>query len=167
MGCSIEMTVEPKLPIDGYQPRHSEYPGSFEVNWSGMSWLLELMENANVIDRDCPDADHIPSGLSAQRMKAIWDLFCFDHSIEPLPTENELKMIDESQAREGRVLVIKFVSNQGFLVTPDECLVIAHGVERYASENESRSELDLEWSDVHFWASYNRVAANHGGYRIH
>lgn len=78
---------------------------------------------------------------------------------------------------QGKVLAYKFSSSDGWLITPDECRTIADGLEHalvrrrvkllrgLQKQNPSHTpetiaELLLEWT------RYNRVAADHEGYRV-
>jgi hypothetical protein len=76
-----------------------------------------------------------------------------------------------------RALGYKFRSCDGWLVTPDECSVIADGLDDVLANFRGTLVLELgargysqtKESVVYLlspWAKYNRVAADHGGYRV-
>lgn len=69
----------------------------------------------------------------------------------------------------------KFCSNAGWLVSPEECNAIANGLSRALSEDAAMMypfadgqgpPLQAFLDTLSAWATYNAVAAAHGGYRV-
>jgi hypothetical protein len=180
MGYDIEMVTTPSTPIAGYSPQYRGRPEYIRFADMSMPYMVEIMRDAGVLDDasehppfpDCP-----PGGLDEDRTVELLDHFDEGEEIELPPRVKETRIMRAFLAardqiertaskRRGKVPTFKFQSNNNWLVFPKECLVIADGLTRYADANEGRSDLDVVWSGVRQWASYNRVAASHGGYRV-
>ena len=177
MGFDIHMLRSPSKPVPGLDP---DDPGYIRFGGGSMSGMAQLMYTAQVLDDDVdgPDLpDWSPSGLDEARAEELHDHFMNNVRITPEPTAEEVaRFQDYCRAREevvatrseipGRVPAFKFLSNEDWLVCPEECRIIANGLDRFIAVNERRLKADIDWDGVRLWATFNRVAISHGGYRV-
>lgn len=75
-------------------------------------------------------------------------------------------------ARERRrVPAFKFLSNDGWLVSSEECLIIAEALEGYTPSDDVLLKWNLTPTEARTWigefVTYNRKASKHGGYRVY
>ena len=95
------------------------------------------------------------------------------------PSKKELEIVTNERARidillakkssiSGKVAAYKFSSNDGWIVTPEECTTIAdslrHGLENVAKAAEGNVQDDQ--ISIREWLMYYEFAAQHGGYRV-
>jgi hypothetical protein len=96
--------------------------------------------------------------------------------IEELRTRSSIKR-HTTQRAEGYaeydcVGEYKWSSNDGWLVTPAECTIVADGMTAsvdsivYVAAGDFGSTVGNVRHWVEDWAEFNRVAASHGGYRV-
>lgn len=189
MAFDMEFLVEPDDLPDDYEPQDEGYPECFRVGGEGMALLLTLMTRADVIDSSLPTPEFPqwpPPGLDdvlASELARYWD--------EPAEVDKRLgpaevpvveayrRARNETGAtpspQPGKVPAFKFESNDGWIVTPDECRVIAAGMDRLLSSDlevflhllkadgwNPEGVTELMW----LWTDYNRIAAQFGGYRV-
>jgi hypothetical protein len=91
------------------------------------------------------------------------------------PDADQALRAEGFEPTDASVPMKKFLSNDDWHVTPEECRFIAERVAK-AAERGVVSELLSYWSDappeeevdrlVADWVDYNRRAADHGGYRV-
>jgi hypothetical protein len=186
MGYDIDMVVTPTLPIPGYEPQIEGCPGYIRLAGMSMPYMIEIMQDAGVLDDDAqhaPFPDWPPNGLEEERAGDLLDFFEEGEAIDPPPTWRETRMMraylaacDEvvrtPSRRPGRVPAFKFCSNDNWFVSPQECRSIAEGLERLVEAARLRQGMQptqaegIDWDGVRRWATYNRIAAEHGGYRV-
>ncbi len=188
--------VRPSTNLPGwYQPIEPDYPDLYQLTFGGMFEVAAGMAAAGLLDEG-PVAPQLPCwnevGLSPERGQELWP-YLFEparpgkaalaHVLRP----HERPAVAEYMARfqaatgqpalPGKALAYKFQSNDGWLVTPDECRVIADGLDaalahrrddlvRGLGERGYTRVSETAWDLLGWWAQYNRVAADHGGYRI-
>lgn len=137
----------------------------FHTNIWGMGRLRELMDQANVLDcfsnhPDWPD--------SSKAYEADWD----EKHPDVIKYEEQADEIRSSLSpEEGKVPIYKFGSNDGWVVTPEGCYMIAEAVSRYLDENPEYglpTEIDSHEHRSFYkeWAEFNRKAAELGGYKV-
>ncbi len=174
-----------------YQPSEPADPACYQLTFDGMFEVAAAMAAANLLDEKV-SAPRLPQwpprGLSPQRSEQLqpylYDAAELDEVIEPHERPLVTGFVDRfttatgrRSKSPGRVPAYKFRSNDGWLVVPEECQVIADGLD--AALVERRNEL-LRGLRVRgysrtpktladllvWWAQYNRMAADHGGYRV-
>src|SRR5579884_3027487 len=176
---------------DWYQPSEPEDPACYRLTFDGMFEVAAAMAAADLLDEEAP-APKLPRwpprGLSPGRADELGP-YLFDAARLEARTEPQerplvagfLQRFTKATARRsetpGRVPAYKFRSNDGWLVHPDECRRIADGLDaalagrqaqvlrRLRARGYSRTPQTLADLLV-WWAQYNRVAADHGGYRV-
>src|SRR5262249_6073115 len=151
--------------------------------FGGMFEVGAAMAVAGVLDEEASSPklpDWPPRGVSAERADQL-SLYLFapaklDKVIKPSerrPVADFLEQFADATGRgsdtPGRVPAYKFRSNDGWLVTPDECRVIADGLDAalakrraalvrgLRSRGYSRTAATVADLLV-WWAQYNRVA---------
>src|SRR5262249_32724983 len=125
-----------------------------------------------------------PKGLAAERAEQFEATDEEDWAAELSPTPAELALIEAYRAaqnevrgkrsrRRHKVPTFKFCSNDGWLVTPDECLAVAKGVRlAVAACRDEVLACGEDWDPdqlillVLRWGAYNELAADHGGYQV-
>lgn len=183
------MIHRPSQPIVGYIPQNEDNLGYFRFHNAAMGGMLDIMNEAGTLDVEL-EQDEIPKwppeGIAADRIDEL-GAFIFDGR-EPtsLPTSSEMAVIEEWRSaadtvlgkrstQNGKVPVFKFLSNDYWIVFPEECLAIASGLRQALEQNkpniipteeESGMAPDEAREWILSWVSYNEVAATHGGYRV-
>jgi len=184
--CVIREQVD--MPA-GYKPMFPDEPRSYQLNVFGMAAILQVMTLAGIIDSEASHAEWPrwpPEGMSEKRANALADHVFRQARLFPPATRREREIVTllgaESDAirtsrtpRSGLVPAFKFRSNAGWLVHPDECLLIANRL-REALESSPLSILpDPERSGISYdeakarvldWVAYNEFAAINGGYQV-
>jgi hypothetical protein len=195
MGFWMQFVRPPtKLP-KWYEPLNPEYPDLYDLTFEGMREVAAAMSVAFLLDEKTP-APQLPRwgdvGLSPERGQELFELFVYrpkpgQQTLDDVLTPEERPAFIEYLARfeaatgqpapPGQALGYKFRTNDGWLVTPDECRVIAHGLDEDLADHRddlirglrhrgySRT-LDTVRDLLVWWAQYNRVAADHGGYGV-
>src|SRR5262245_43169696 len=178
MGFDFIMRRLPAGPIAGYTPEDPAAPWYFQMTNIGMAEMHDCMERAGVLDPDCPPPDFPwpPDDIARERADELC-AWCFNEIAPrcvPLPQElprfepirKAIEGVQRSRSpRPDLVPSYKFHSNDGWLVVPEECIVIAFGLRaalarvgpdmlprafKYMSEAEVAA-----W--VLSWATYNKV----------
>jgi hypothetical protein len=184
MGYDMRMVQTPASVPPNIQLQNPESPGYHRLNIRAMPLVREMMQVAGALD-DCgepvtPFPDWPPKGITEERAYELMDPDPEDPP-QPPATKEEQALIDRYRAErdvvlaelgeDGHVGYWKFCSNDGWLVTPDECRIIADVL---TSALERREPL---WDDLDIteenardlllpWIGFNRLAADHGGYRV-
>jgi len=156
--------------------------------------MRAVMILAGVIDTDMVKMDwpDWPAGISDERGADLTLFLDEGEDVEPPITASERTAMEEFRRRHDEVLATrspkkglvgaaKFLSNDGWLVTPDECTAIAEhltaGLNRSwhflwfrsgivpprALTNASFGET-RDW--IANWAHYNGIASSQDGYRV-
>jgi hypothetical protein len=196
MGYDIFMLQKPPANIPGYKPQDEGDPEYWRFNAGGMAGMLRIMIKARIADRNFaapPLSDWPPKGvLSEERAEELADWAWWGEMPGKPPTESEMQRLQPwrdalerwrrtPSTEPGRVPAFKFCTNDGWIVTPEECTIIANGLE--AGVTRSRRVLGrfrgivpsprrsgiprdeaAQW--ILQWAGYNRAAAQLGGYSV-
>lgn len=185
MGYDLQMVQTPSSADERELPNSSGVPGYYRFNSWGMRMTLGVLEWANATYWAKPPIrpGFPPAGFTEERIAgAICVLRGEEPSASP-PTEAELaaareylraheEAVSGSSLVDGRIGVYKFESNEGWLVTPAECLALASRLREHAeviardmfTDAGLTAEEGLRW--VLGFARYNEIAAEHGGYRV-
>ena len=177
MGLDLRIVREPDIVPADLPEILRESPAYFR----GVPY--EALAAAGILDDEMESAegpDWPPAGMTKARAEEILRLFerpCDDDPetsvIETKPTYHELrrmqKYVEESgrtlskrSRKRGKVPSFKFLSNDGWHVVPEECLVIAYRLHVFLEggpQMEGREE-------VHAFAVFNELAAKYGGYEV-
>lgn len=189
MGYDLHMVRTPDA-VDPELANSYDRPGYYRFNVWGMGVTVGALEWADAIHHG--DAPPIPElevpGLDEERIHAAIEFIQAeqdddgDDADEP-PTEAELaaaraylraheEAVSASSLQEGRVGAFKFQSNDGWLVTPEECREIARKLRASADviASDYFPDAGVARADGERWvlgfARYNEIAAEHGGYRV-
>jgi len=95
--------------------------------------------------------------------------------VETAPTWRELQIMQRyvsgylrtrctRSRKQGKVPAFKFGSNDGWIVTAEECLIIAYRLRLFLLEKSAGTDDDPEF--VEAFAAFNEVAAKYGGYDV-
>ena len=183
------------LPV-WYQPPSPKYPDVYDLSIQGMGAIKTAMSVADLLD-EATAAPELPRwedfGLSVERWEELSDYWVYGSKPGQPTLAEALKPHERPAVAEyltrfeaatgqpappGKALGYKFRTNDGWLVTPDECRVIADGLEAALAKRRAKLVRGLQargYSDhskesvadlLSPWAKYNRIAADHGGYRI-
>jgi hypothetical protein len=189
MGYDMRMMNSPSVPLKGYRPQDEDDPGYFQFRNIGMAAMLDIMEAAGVVDGTAKHdelPDWPPNGLSNDRADELGPFVFDDIEVPSPPTATEMLIIEDwrsaadivlgtKSARPGKVPAYKFMSNDGWIVWPEECLSISNALCKALATKPERILPDQKISGIKpneaaewilSWASYNEVAAKHGGYRV-
>lgn len=197
MGYELHMRRKPPRIPPAFEPQYEGQPEYFRFNIYGMQSMRQIMSRAELLDDDV-DVDwpeFPPAGWDEERawmlVEAIDAERAEDSSdpdgalrVEPPPTLPERVAVTSYLAARdavravrspnpARVPTAKFCSNDGWLVTPDECLVLARGLRRALDdvgpalwEVEDLSDHEARrW--IEQWIAYNALAAENGGYHVY
>lgn len=152
------------LPILG--PWQWGDPWRFSVNWRGMSELIVEMDTVGLIDEDTPEPEwpkwpgdeHLqeryePSDLG-EDWEGVTDLGCEWCDLN--------RAIRYTLGEHGKVPVFKFGTNDGWVITPVECIWIADALDERVALLEGR------WQQLvnEFVAFNRRCAEGAGGYAV-
>jgi len=147
------------MGYDMYTVVGEEY---FCTNIWGMDSLRNLMGHADVLGWE-GEGTKWPNSDKAKEVD--WD----ENHPNVIEHEKACDVVRKAQCEDrGKVPGHKFCSNDGWIVTPRECLLIAAGVEKFLEENTDYGSED-DWDARAFytkWAAYNRNAAKDGGYKV-
>jgi hypothetical protein len=196
MGYDMFMLRNPEAATPGYEAQDEGQPEYWRFNSAGMAGMLEIMGKAKVVDDNTtapPMSDWPPRGmLSEERAEELADWAWWAEEAEKPPTDSEIQRLkpwlDEldrwrrtPSSQKGRVPAFKFRTNDGWIVTPEECTIIADGLQSGVDRSKGllgrltgivpaprRSGISREeaakW--ILQWAGYNRAAARFGGYSV-
>ena len=139
---------------------------------------------ADLLDQDCDSAmrpDWPPIGLSKARANQLQSLFEAPDEeeqtptlVEVAPTARELRVMQEWQSatdcarsarsrKRNKVPAYKFLSNDGWIVTPEESLILAYGLIKHL---ELEASLAATPKYVSQFCAFNQLAAWNGGYNV-
>jgi hypothetical protein len=154
MGMDIYMVEVPAGLPPGYVPHDREQPDYYRFTTSSMAAMLALMEAARVIANDpvpaCPRWP--PEGVRDDRLPLI-EASLSSERLDAALTQSERQTVLEAIVRNatlrstrshtaGKVPAFKFLSNDGWIVIPEECDAIAAALYRHA-EHTSVHDLGL------------------------
>jgi len=183
MGYDLQMVRTPPAADETELPNSSGIAGYYRFNVRGMSMTVGALEWAEAIHyRPAPWPDTELDGMDDDRLLEVIDALDGEET-DPPPTEAELKVVrahlaaheaavSGSSLVDGRVGAFKFQSNDGWLVTPEECVVLARQLREHAEliARDFFPDAGIEAEDGRRWilgfARYNEIAAEHGGYRV-
>lgn len=179
MGLDLTMLRTPDEMAEDVPDLVRESPGYFR----GVPH--DVMNAAGIFDEDAESLefpDWPPAGLRKARAAQLCSLFeapAVDDPVYSLlelkPTYRELRVMQKyvteygraravRSKKQGRVPALKFGSNDGWIVTPEECLIIAYRLRSYLAKESPAGNDDPEWVDA--FAVFNEVAAKYGGYEV-
>lgn len=177
MGMDLNFVRYPDVVPPGLPEILREWPGYFR----GVP--AEALGAAGILDSDMtwPEGpEWPPAGMALDRAEAVLRLFappCDDDpetSVEEVnPTYPELRKMQQyvrqrqqglsrRSRKQGKVPAFKFCSNDGWHVTPEECLIVASGL--YALLRTDAHVEERLFVDA--FAVCNEWAARHGGYEV-
>jgi len=207
MGLDLSMLRTPDEMTEDVPALVRESPGYFR------GAPFDIMDAAGIFDDDVEYLkfpDWPPAGLKESRAEQLLSLLEPPAEEDPVyslldlkPTYRELRVMqkyvtEKARARtvrskkQGRVPALKFDSNDGWIVTPEECLIIAYRLRSYLAEESPADRDDQNWRDVFLKAAngdpdahdaflkaededsewvdafvvFNEVAAKYGGYEV-
>jgi hypothetical protein len=196
MGYDLQMTIPPEELAAGYVPPLPGQDARFLFSNQAMDDMVEVMTIAGVMDTAAVTEDlppWPPEGISQKRVDKLGAVFCVDgaegavgHDCIYRLTSREERLFEAwAQAanailtrrsdQPGKVPACKFASQRAWYVWPEECRLIATALLDKLDQDEGtliapcvRSGMTQEaaaaW--IRKWALYNRMAADHGGYRV-
>jgi hypothetical protein len=156
----------------------------YQVNNRGMDIIYRALFAAKILDEDCkrPNFDAtFPGWLSPSRVDDIMDALESDEEPDPPMTEREREAIREAQAAQEALLetrspkpamvpAFKFGSNDGWVVTADECAIIGSAIEHMLADEQQLTNAcptDESRALLENWLQYVRVAQGTGGFTVH
>ncbi|MDC0720276.1 hypothetical protein [Nannocystis bainbridge] len=186
MGYDLQMVRTPPTVDEDELPNSSGVAGYYRFNVRGMATTVGALEWADAIHYG--EAAPIPElelgELDEERVLAAFAALRGEAAEGPAPTEAELAAaraylqaheaaVESSSLKDGRVGAFKFQSNDGWLVTPEECAVLARKLREHVEviAQDYFPDAGVAREDGRKWilgfARYNEIAAEHGGYRVH
>ena len=179
MGYDMHMVRKPASVPAGYKPQYDKQPEYHRFNIHWMPLMREMMQRARVLD-DYGEPDpglpeFPPNGMDVDRASALMAADGKGATAEEtriLDAYNRKRdeVLAQTSPDEGRVPYWKFCSNDGWIVTPDECRIIVEKLTRHLGpelwdgleieEVQAREALDE-------WIGFARLAADNGGFRVH
>lgn len=139
----------------------------FRLNWRGMSAMLEEMASADVLDAETPEPRWMEYPGDAH-LRELDEFDEFGSEYQPLDAIGreyceQLRAARYQLGEHGKVPLYKFGSNDGWVVTPVECLWVADALD------ERVALLDGPWQElVEEYIAFNRrCAEGAGGYGVH
>ena len=180
MGLDLSMLRHPGKIPKSFPKEVRETPGYFRGGF------LVTMDVAGIFDYDTEflkGPDWPPPGIKEERAEQLRLLFEPAADDDPVislidlkPTYRELRLMQKyftesdrtnsaRSKKQGRVPVFKFGSNDGWIVTPEECLIIAIRLRLYLAE-ESHVEDEGDPEGLEAFIAFNELAAKYGGYRV-
>ncbi len=194
MGFDIYMLTEPSDLGSDYQPQFPDEPQYWRFVSVGMGAMAELMYKAGVIETETPMPDWPwpPEGIPEERIEEIEEWVFADDELETEPTDEEKAILRPIRAQimsirstrsadSTKVPAIKFATNDGWFVSPEECQIIATGLRMAIAKSRrffglissflpSKKESGIskkeaeEW--ILNWAAFNELSSRYGGYKI-
>ncbi len=162
MGFDIYMAKRPsELPI-GYRPHDVARPEYYRFRASSMAVMLTAMEAAQVAADDPAPVwpSWPPPSLNATRAPLLEQALRLQRLDAHLTAPEQQLVLDTLVSRSsvratrsrlpGRVPAFKFRSNDGWIVSPEECAMIAAGLARYAHDVPAAQlrELDARYQST-------------------
>lgn len=193
---SYEFVIEADIPANSvfpYQVQISSSPGTFRLTEPMVSAMISLLQIMDKLDTDdmlndhCFDRIWLNSELTPARAEEIYNYLEERATIEPEPSEEEIASFHQAQrdqqalfsresSKEGMIPVHKFATNDGWLVTPKECAIIAKIFsQRLIDDNGfviakiaelckvQKDQLVIELAE---WGKFNKFATKQGGYCV-
>ncbi|MCY1057618.1 hypothetical protein [Nannocystis sp. SCPEA4] len=186
MGFDLQMVRTPAAADEAELPNSSGIAGYYRFNVWGMNMTVGALEWADAIHYK--SAPPIPepelNGIDEDRLfETIEALRGEAPETAAPPTEAEVRAarayvqahedsVSASSLVDGRVGAYKFQTNDGWLVTPEECVVLARKLRQHAEliARDYFPDAGVKQDDGRRWilgfARYNEIAAEHGGYRV-
>lgn len=142
--------------------------GYFRANIWGMQMLRGAMKAANVLDLEHDDVEWPKSEQKEGETEGDYDA----------RRETELAPVRSFRSTNSTLVPIgKFCSNDGWHIVPQECLLIADGLDKLATSGEEvfyrdtweQRTVSLSPSDMKFvkeFAEYCRRASKKGGFSV-
>ena len=188
----MHFVLPAKTLPEWYQPFDETTPDWYRLTSTGMGEVATAMCYADMLDEDCecPELpEWPPPRLCTGRVKELGHLAgmrrccrSFNRTSGRLSKPRLKKWqsaTGQVSTEPGKVPWYKFQTNDGLLATPDECRSIDEGLVRALEDRDWLEEILRGLEEQGYdrteetigdllrpWASYNRVAAQHGGYRI-
>nr|WP_314264776.1 hypothetical protein [uncultured Moellerella sp.] len=193
---SYEFVIEADIPANSvfpYQVQISSSPGTFRLTEPMVSAMISLLQIMDKLDTDdmlndhCFDRIWLNSELTPARAEEIYRYLEERATIHPEPSEEEIASFHQAQSdqqallsqessKEGMIPVHKFATNDGWLVTPNECAIIAKIFsQRLIDDNGfviakiaelcevQKDQLVIELAE---WGKFNKFAIKQGGYCV-
>jgi hypothetical protein len=165
MGFDFRMVKVPPTVPEGYRGLPGYSPEEYQLSGWGMGLVGKLMIVSGVLDVSIPMPKLAPSfmGRTVENLKALLGL----GRVATLQERLELSADDSN-----RVPAYKFSTNDGWLVTENECRAIAAALNALTPELKELARGDSRISQAEFeklgksWAQYNEAASQNGGYRV-
>lgn len=171
-------------PCATYQPMLADAPELYQVNNRGLDVIYRALSVAKVLDEDCerPNFDAtFPDWLPPERVDDIIDALESGDEPDPPITDEEQGAIEQAQAaqqtlletrspKQGMLPAFKFGSNDGWVVSVEECAMICSAIERMLADHQLRSAAcptDDARTLIQNWAQYVLVAQQTGGFTVH
>lgn len=193
MGYDLQMVRAPASVDEDELPNSSGVPGYYRFNNWGMRMTVGALEWADAIHGGAapPFPEFPPAGLDVDRAYAALDRLSvapddetFDEDGGDPPTDAEIEAVRIYKAARDRVAATpsivddriggyKFASNDGWLITPDECRIVARRLRERVDmiARDFFPDAGVSEADGRRWllgfARYNELAAEHGGYRVY
>ncbi len=158
-------------------------PGTLSYNLAGMAVQRWVMIRV-LADDPAPDFPARPEHVDLQDAVGESEVYEKLNAIDKATVDRvraaEAVMLATPSRQPGKVPGFKFGSNDGWIVTPAECAIIAAELALVPGQIDQRhvdhvnasgrggfgSIADLRRFVVE-WHDYNRVAADHDGYEVH
>lgn len=185
MGYDLQMVRTPAGADAQELPNSSGIAGYYRFNVRGMAMTVGALEWADAIHyRPAPEIPDLQlDGHPEERVIAAIEALRGADPGEAPPTAAELAVarayleaheaaVSSSSLVDDRVGAFKFQSNDNWLVTPEECVVLARKLRAHAEmiARDYFPDAGVEQADGRKWilgfARYNEIAAEHGGYRV-
>lgn len=188
MGYDFTMVRTPPSVDARELPNSNGIPGNYRFTTWGMQMTLGALEWADAIHYErthtlpalevgALDTDDVAAAFASLAAPG-------GEPVGPTPSAAALDLVrrhqraceevlTRSSLRDGRVGAYKFQSNDGWLVTPEECEVLDRCLRASAAmiARDMFTDAGLTAEDGLRWvlgfARYNAVAAEHGGYRVY
>jgi hypothetical protein len=178
MGYDMHMVRKPASVPAGHKPQYEGQPEYHRFNIHWMPLVREMMQRAGVLD-DYGEPDpglpqFPPEGISFERADELMEndgkgASADEKKILDAYNRERDEILAQTSPDEGRVGYWKFCSNDGWLVTPDECRIIAETLSQNLAP-ELWDGLDLEEQHAREalaqWIGFARLAAENGGFRV-
>jgi hypothetical protein len=197
MGYDMYMLRTPEGNLGSYKPQFDEQPECWRFAGGGMQAMLEVMVKARVIDLNFRGAPAVtdwppPGTIPAERAEELGDWAWWGEASDNPPTESEMRLLKPwleevdgwrrtTSQDPDRVAAFKFCTNDGWIVSPAECTIIANGLHAGVRRSHGpfgwftgiipsprRSGISRAEAEVWIlnWAAFNRVAAQNDGYSV-
>lgn len=182
MSFSFHMLNQP-APDPTYKPLVPDAPDYYQVNHHGMKILWNILSAGSLLDEECemPDFDStIPEWMDQDRLEEIMDAIEFGDEPDPPMTDEEREAIEAAkQAQDslvriqsphpGKIPAFKFGSNDGWMVSPEECHAINSVISSIKSNPDKLSEVcptDESKAVLESWGEFVRIAETAGGFIV-